>query len=71
MGQISNGMNARPWSWPWCVSRLNWTNCFGFGRTTMAKKKTLTPDDREKVVAILRDIRDEVRNLRLRLERRG
>jgi|SwirhisoilCB2_FD_contig_71_60011_length_693_multi_2_in_0_out_0_2 hypothetical protein len=37
----------------------------------MAKKKTLTPDDREKVVAILRDIRDEVRNLRLRLERRG
>jgi hypothetical protein len=35
----------------------------------MAKKKTLTPDDREKVAAILRDIRDEVRNLRLRLER--
>jgi hypothetical protein len=37
----------------------------------MAKKKTLTPDDRGKTVAILRDIRDEVRNLRLLLERRA
>jgi hypothetical protein len=37
----------------------------------MAKKKTLTPDDRAKAVAILRDIRDEVRNLRLLLERRA
>jgi hypothetical protein len=36
----------------------------------MAKKKTLTPDDRAKFAAILRDIRDEVRNLRLQLERR-
>jgi hypothetical protein len=46
-------------------------SCFGSGRTTMAKKKTLTPDDRAKVAAILRDIRDEVRNLRLLLERRA
>jgi hypothetical protein len=36
----------------------------------MARKKNLTPDDRAKVAAILRDIRDEVRALRLRLEER-
>jgi hypothetical protein len=36
----------------------------------MAKKKTLTPDDRAKAAALLREIRDEVRNLRLRLEAR-
>jgi hypothetical protein len=36
----------------------------------MAKKKTLTPDDRAKIAALLRDIRDEVRALRIRLEQR-
>ncbi len=34
-------------------------------------KKTLTPDERGKMVALLRDIRDEVRALRLQLERRS
>jgi hypothetical protein len=40
-----------------------------YGRTTMAKK-TMTPDERAKVAALLREIRDEVRSLRLRLEQR-
>jgi hypothetical protein len=33
-------------------------------------KKTLTPDDRAKIAELLRDIRDEARALRLRLEQR-
>jgi hypothetical protein len=33
-------------------------------------KKTLTPDDRAKIAQLLREIRDEVRALRLRLEQR-
>jgi hypothetical protein len=37
----------------------------------MAKKKTLTPDDRAKIAELLLEIRDEVRDLRLRLERRA
>ena len=46
-------------------------NCFGSGRKTMAKrKKTLTPDDRERIAELIREIRDEVRALRLRLEQR-
>ena len=46
-------------------------NCFGSGRKTMAKrKKTLSPDDREKVAQLIREIRDEVRALRIRLEQR-
>ena len=36
----------------------------------MAKKKTLTPDDRQKIAELIRGIRDEVRDLRLLLERR-
>ena len=37
----------------------------------MAKrKKTLSPDDREKVAQLIREIRDEVRALRIRLEQR-
>jgi hypothetical protein len=36
----------------------------------MAKKKTLTPDDRAKIAKLLREIRGEVRSLRLRLEQR-
>jgi len=40
------------------------------GRATMAKR-TMTPDERAKVAAILREIRDEVRALRVRLEQRG
>jgi hypothetical protein len=35
----------------------------------MAKKKTLTPDDRAKIARLLRGIRDDVRELRLQLER--
>ena len=46
-------------------------SCFGSGRTTMAKeKKTWTPDERAKIAVLLREIRDEVRALRIRLERR-
>ena len=44
-------------------------SCYASGRTTMAKK-TMTPGDRAKVAAILREIRDEVRALRIQLERR-
>jgi hypothetical protein len=33
-------------------------------------KKTLTPDDRAKIAKLLREIRDEVRGLRLQLEHR-
>jgi hypothetical protein len=40
------------------------------GRTMMAKK-TMTPDERAKVAAILREIRDEVRSLRRQLQQRG
>lgn len=36
----------------------------------MAKKKTWTPDERAKIAALLREIRDEVRALRIHLERR-
>jgi hypothetical protein len=34
----------------------------------MAKKKSLTPDDQAKAAALLREIRDEIRSLRLQLE---
>jgi hypothetical protein len=34
------------------------------------KKRSLTPDERKRTAAILRDIRDEIRSLRLQLERR-
>jgi hypothetical protein len=37
----------------------------------MARKKTLTPDDYAKIAQLLRDIRDEVRALRMKLERRA
>jgi hypothetical protein len=33
-------------------------------------KKRLTPEDRAKIAQLLREIRDEVRALRLRLEQR-
>jgi hypothetical protein len=37
---------------------------------TMGRKRGLTPDERRRVAAILFEIRDEIRSLRLELERR-
>jgi hypothetical protein len=37
----------------------------------MAKKKDLTPDERARLRAVLRELRDEVKAVRLELERRA
>jgi hypothetical protein len=34
------------------------------------RKRSPTPDERKRTAAILREIRDEIRSLRLQLERR-
>jgi hypothetical protein len=36
----------------------------------MATKKNLTPDERDRLVAVLREIRDELRQVREQLERK-
>ena len=50
-------------------ARLGSMSCFDSGRTRMAKK-SLTAEDQAKAAALLREIRDEIRSLRLQLESR-
>jgi len=50
---------------------LSRTENFGLSRGTSGfVKRSPTPDERKRTAAILREIRDEIRSLRLQLERR-